>query len=318
MPKNPMQRKAQNSFLLGMFITLLITGAIIAFLVVQLTRVTNEQKEAEANRKQVYVLAQDISSGDTVTADLLQSQMVDGTTIPSNALTPAMLEEQSSVYDEDGNLVRKVNIVSKIDLKQGTVVTSDMIMEEGEITADIRKVEYNMIIPQTQLESGSYVDIRLRLPDGQDLIVVSHEQVEIPAIAGVDSLNSMWFNLDETQILTLSCAIVESYKIQGSLLYVSEYVEPGFQDAATVTYLPSDEIINLINRDPNCVDEAKQAIFQRNNDANNKTAVRNPVNNALNQNAEDAIDNVIDNVEEELQKTQEERQTYLESLGGTY
>ncbi len=318
MPKNPMQRKAQNSFLLGMFITLLITGAIIAFLVVQLTRVTNEQKEAEANRKQVYVLAQDISSGDTVTADLLQSQMVDGTTIPSNALTPAMLEEQSNIFDEDGNLVRKVNIVSKIDLKQGTVVTSDMIMEEGEITADIRKVEYNMIIPQTQLESGSYVDIRLRLPDGQDLIVVSHEQVEIPAIAGVDSLNSMWFNLDETQILTLSCAIVESYKIQGSLLYVSEYVEPGFQDAATVTYLPSDEIINLINRDPNCVDEAKQAIFQRNNDANNKTAVRNPVNNALNQNAEDAIDNVIDNVEEELQKTQEERQTYLESLGGTY
>ena len=318
MATNPMQRKAQNSFLLGMFITLLITGAIIAFLVVQLTRVTNEQKEAEANRKQVYVLAQDISSGDTVTADLLQSQMVDGTTIPSNALTPAILEEQSSVYDEDGNLVRKVNIVSKIDLKQGTVVTSDMIMEEGEITADIRKVEYNMIIPQTQLESGSYVDIRLRLPDGQDLIVVSHEQVEIPAIAGVDSLNSMWFNLDETQILTLSCAIVESYKIQGSLLYVSEYVEPGFQDAATVTYLPSDEIINLINRDPNCVDEAKQAIFQRNNDANNKTAVRNPVNNALNQNAEDAIDNVIDNVEEELQKTQEERQTYLESLGGTY
>ena len=99
---------------------------------------------------------------------------------------------------------------------------------------------------------------------------------------------------------------------------MSEYVEPGFQEAATVTYLPSDEIINLINRDPNCVDEAKQAIFQRNNDANNKTAVRNPVNNALNQNAEDATDNVIDNVEEELQKTQEERQTYLESLGGSY
>lgn len=318
MPKNPMQRKAQNSFLLGMFITLIITGAIIAFLVVQLTRLTNEQKEAEANRKQVYVLAQDISSGDTVTADLLQSQMVDGTTIPSNALTPVMLDEQSNVFDEDGNLVRKVNIVSKIDLKKGTIITSDMIIEEGTMTADIRKMEYNMIIPQTQLESGSYVDIRLRLPDGQDLIVVSHEQVEIPAINGVDSLNSMWFNLDETQILTLSCAIVESYKIQGSLLYVSEYVEPGFQEAATVTYLPSDEIINLINRDPNCVDEAKQAIFQRNNDANNKTAVRNPVNNALNQNAEDAIDNVIDNVEEELQKTQEERQTYLESLGGSY
>ena len=318
MPKNPMQRKAQNSFLLGMLITLLITGAIIAFLVVQLTRLTNAQKEAEANRKQVYVLSQDLNSGDTVTEDLLRAQMVDGATIPSNALTPQMLEEKSNIYDENGNLIKKVNVVAKINIKQGTVVTSDMIMEEGEITADIRKVEYNMIIPQTQLESGSYVDIRLRLPDGQDLIVVSHEQVEIPAINGVDSLNSMWFNLDETQILKLSCAIVESYKIQGSLLYVTEYVEPGLQDAATITYLPSDEIINLIYRDPNCVEEAKQAIFQRNNNDDIKEAVRNPVNNALNQNAEDAIDNVIDNVEEELQKTQEERQTYLESLGGSY
>ena len=32
MASNPMQRKARNSFLLGMIITLLITGAIIVFL----------------------------------------------------------------------------------------------------------------------------------------------------------------------------------------------------------------------------------------------------------------------------------------------
>ena len=316
MAKNPMQRKAQNSFLLGMLITLLITGIIIAVLVIQLTKITREQNEAKANLKQVYVLTQDVNSGDTVTTDILTLQAMDASTIPSNALSLAELTAKSDIVDENGNLIQKMNVVSKIDLKQGTIITSDMIAVQDELAADLRKVEYNMIVLPTQLENGKYIDIRLKLPTGEDFIVISHKQVEIPTVEGIDSLNSIWLNLDETEILTLSCAIVESYQIQGSLLYITEYVEPGLQEAATATYLPNDSTINLINRDPNCVAEAKNALFERNNNQSTKNSVRNPVNNNLNNNAEDAIDNVIDNVEEEIRKTQEERQTYLESLGG--
>ncbi|MFQ8988220.1 MAG: SAF domain-containing protein [Intestinibacter sp.] len=316
MAKNPMQRKAQNSFLLGMLITLLITGIIIAVLVIQLTKITKEQNEAKANLKQVYVLSQDINSGDTVTTDILTLQTMDASTIPSNALSLAELTAKSDIVDENGNLIQKMNVVSKIDLKKGTIITSDMIAVQDELAADLRKVEYNMIVLPTQLENGKYIDIRLKLPTGEDFIVISHKQVEIPTVEGIDSLNSIWLNLDETEILTLSCAIVESYQIQGSLLYITEYVEPGLQGAATATYLPNDTTINLINKDPNCVAEAKNALFQRNNDQSTKNSVRNPVNNNLNNNADDAIDNVIDNVEEEIRKTQEERQTYLESLGG--
>ncbi len=316
MAKNPMQRKAQNSFLLGMLITLLITGIIIAVLVIQLTKITREQNEAKANLKQVYVLTQDVNSGDTVTTDILTLQAMDASTIPSNALSLAELTAKSDIVDENGNLIQKMNVVSKIDLKQGTIITSDMIAVQDELAADLRKVEYNMIVLPTQLQDGKYIDIRLKLPTGEDFIVISHKQVEIPTVEGIDSLNSIWLNLDETEILTLSCAIVESYQIQGSLLYITEYVEPGLQEAATATYLPNDSTINLINRDPNCVAEAKNALFERNNNQSTKNSVRNPVNNNLNNNAEDAIDNVIDNVEEEIRKTQEERQTYLESLGG--
>lgn len=316
MAKNPMQRKAQNSFLLGMLITLLITGIIIAVLVIQLTRITREQNEAKENLKQVYVLSQDVNSGDTITTDILTLQAMDASTIPSNALSLAELTAKSDIVDENGNLIQKMNVVSKIDLKQGTIITSDMIAVQDELAADLRKVEYNMIVLPTQLQDGKYIDIRLKLPTGEDFIVISHKQVEIPTVEGIDSLNSIWLNLDETEILTLSCAIVESYQIQGSLLYVTEYVEPGLQEAATATYLPNDSTINLINRDPNCVAEAKNALFERNNNQSTKNSVRNPVNNNLNNNAEDAIDNVIDNVEEEIRKTQEERQTYLESLGG--
>ena len=127
MAKNPMQRKAQNSFLLGMLITLLITGIIIAVLVIQLTKITREQNEAKANLKQVYVLTQDVNSGDTVTTDILTLQAMDASTIPSNALSLAELTAKSDSVDENGNLIQKMNVVSKIDLKQGTIITSDMI-----------------------------------------------------------------------------------------------------------------------------------------------------------------------------------------------
>ncbi len=318
MAKNPMQKKAQNSFLLGMLITLLVTGLIIGVLILQLTKLTKQQKAQEAATKTVYIVAQDIASGETVTSDKLTVKSVNSSTVPSNVLTSTALDAMTNKVDEEGNTVKKIEIISKINLKAGTVITTDMVAEAGELAADIRKVEYNMIMLPSQLNTNGYVDIRLRLPNGKDYIVVSHKKVTIPEIDGAPSLNTISINMDETEILTLSCAIVESYKISGSILYANQYVEPGLQTAAKETYIPDDETINLINRDPNCVDAAKQALFQRNNDAAVKSAVRNPINSGLNQNSDQAVDNAVSGLEEELQRAQEERQKYLESLGGTY
>ena len=368
MAKNPMQRKAQNSFLLGMLITLLITGIVIAILIVQLHNINTELTTLNENKAKVCALNTPVKSGQIITQDLVQVIEVDKSAIPRNAFgsdvsnintyslsDPAgnaigtdengqlyvsyydettqtnrnrvIIESGDSFYYQDNNEkieITSVPIVAKVDMEVNTVLTSSLVIKDSDlVTDDTRKVEYNMILPQTQLESGTYVDIRLRLPDGADYIVVSHKQIEIPAISGIESQDTMSFNMNEIEILTLSCAIVESYKIQGSLLYVTEYVEPGLQNEAAVTYVPDNTTLALIQRNPNCVEEAKQALWNRvlnadrdalNSDASN---LRNPVNNALNQNAEDAIDNVIDNVEEEIRKTQEERQSYLDSLGGT-
>ena len=309
MAKNPMQRKAQNSFLLGMLITLLVTGLIIGVLIIQLTKITKQQQEEKANMKQVYVVSTEIKSGDVVTIDKLKTQTLDTSLIPSNVLTLSELESKSNVTDEDGNLVKKVNVISKINLKPGTVITTDMVKVEGEIADDVRKVEYNAIQLSSQIETGKYVDVRLRLPSGEDYIVVSHKKIEIPSIDGVDSLNTVWFELSETEILTLNCAIVESYKIQGSLLYITEYIEPGLQEEATVNYTPNNEVYELIQKDPNCVQNAVAEIVTR-----NRALSRNSINTNLNNNSAEAGDNVVTKTEEEITKMQEERQKYLDSL----
>ena len=309
MATNPMQRKAQNSFLLGMLITLLVTGLIIGVLIVQLTKITKQQQEEKANMKQVYVVSTEIKSGDVVTIDKLKTQSLNSSLIPSNALTSSELESKSNVTDENGNLVKKVNVISKINLKPGTVITTDMVKAEGEIANDLRKVECNAIQLTSQIETGKYVDVRLRLPTGGDYIVISHKKIEIPSIDGVDSLNTVWFELSETEILTLNCAIVESYKIQGSLLYITEYIEPGLQENATVDYTPNNEVYELIQKDPNCVQNAVAEIVAR-----NRALSRNSINTNLNNNSVEAGDNVVTKTEEEITKMQEERQKYLDSL----
>ena len=298
MAKNPMQRKAQNSFLLGMLITLLITGLVIAFLVLQLTKLTKDQQKAKSLLKTVYVVSQDIESGEPITSDKLIEKTVDGSTIPANALTTTDLDEKTDILDENGNLIKKVEVDTKIKLMQGTVLTSEMITETGELVADLRKQEYNMFVIPSQLTTGQYVDVRLRLPNGKDYIVVSHKRITIPDYEGTLSVNTVSLNVSELEILTLSCAIVEAYKISGSLLYVNQYIEPGLQKEATPTYIPDGDTLNLIRRDPNCVAEAANALIEWNNNDGNRTTVRNPINNALNENSENATENAINALKE--------------------
>ena len=51
MATNPMQRKARNSFLLGMLVMLIITGIIIAILFIQLTNIKKAEKQEKVNSK---------------------------------------------------------------------------------------------------------------------------------------------------------------------------------------------------------------------------------------------------------------------------
>ena len=45
MATNPMQRKARNSFLLGMLVMVLISGVVIAFLFIQLMNKNKKEQE---------------------------------------------------------------------------------------------------------------------------------------------------------------------------------------------------------------------------------------------------------------------------------
>jgi hypothetical protein len=125
----------------------------------------------------------------------------------------------------------------------------------------------------------------------------------------MESENTIWLNLSEDEILSMSCAIVESYRINGSKLYATKYTDPGMQEAAIPTYPLSAEIVSLIKADPNVTSAAENALIER-----YTQEMVNIRNNYINSELEKSESDISSKVNESIVKTQEERKKYLQSL----
>ena len=306
MATNPMQRKARNSFLLGMLIMLIITGAIIALLILQLMNMKKEEQEIEASYVTVYTLNTDVESGDEVTEEDLTITQVVNSNAPTDYLTPSDLGTKN---------------IAKISMTAGTVLSKEMLYVDETVTGnDVRKQEYNMFVLPSDLETGDFVDVRLQLPSGTDYIVVAKKKVEIPLIAGVDSTDTISIELSEDEINMLSNAIVDAFYINGAKLYVNKYTEPGLQEASTPTYPVNYDVLQLINGNPNILEEARTALWNRYNSRDSsgtqtQAVQRTDVIDAIiNANPEESETNLQTNMEESITNSITTRQEYLEGL----
>lgn len=258
MAMNPMQRRARNSFLIGFLVALIIMALVVVLLLVKMKTI-NEEKEALLQKQiSVYVAANDLKSGEKVTLeeDFIMST-VQTTLNPSEIIS----DEDFQFLDKDGVAISKYyedgtekikEVVMKVNVPAGAIVTKDMITETGEETSNTDRIqEFNMISLPSQLKNGDYVDVRISLPNGQNYIVLSKKKV-----IGTTS-TSIWFKLDELELQLLSSAIVESYYFTGSKLYAVPYTEPGMQEAAIPTYPVKDTVLAQINNNPNILDEIR-------------------------------------------------------------
>lgn len=301
MATNPIQKKTRNSFMLGMLVMFILMGIVVAVLAYMIVTLKQAENDRLARQKNAYIVSESISSGNSVDSSMLKATKIDTSVVPTDAVNLGDITE---------------NTIAKIDISKGTIITSAMITEkENAVTDSLRIQEYNMLKIASQIQTGDFIDVRLRLADGQDYIVVSKKKVEIPQIDGSDSLNTIWIKLTEEETIAMSNAIVEAYQMSGSVLYTTKYVEPGMQGEAIPTYVPSAEVVNLITQNPNITQEAKQAMYNRY--SNDSAGIRNNINDELN--GEDSAirkNNISTGVTTEVQTTQDQRQSYLDALAG--
>ena len=289
MASNPMQKKTRTAFLLG-FLVMLIIAVIVGGAIFFITSRNNKKQEQQQKQQQnVYVVNKKIESGQEITAASIVLKAVD-----------TELVSQTEAFGASNS---PIGYTAKIDLPAGTVLVQSMLNESGEISDSERIVEYNMLQLPVQLEVGEFVDIRFLLSNGQDYIVVSHKEVkEITA-------DTIWLQLSEDEILLMSNAIVEAAISPATNIYIAKYVEPGLQSAATITYVPSGDVINLIANNPNIIQSSRDKLRERYQSYN--SLVRGAINNELNKYSAEAIDNIEAGMIAAREKAIEGRQEYL-------
>lgn len=359
MASNPMQKKARNSFLAGMVLMLFMSSIIIVFLFLKLNSskkqtdtggvvsvfvLKKDIKSGEEITKDklelVEVQKQAIPSVDKNNAGKSKKDIVMQQVVASDAINQEMFNKFKATESATTNYTNGANsnntnttentnantansgntanvatkYVAKTDLTKGTTLTSSMIQEsERRLTADLRLQELNMLQLPSDLKEGQYVDLRIVMPTGQDYIIVPKKKVI------KTSETTMWVEMNEEEILSMSNAIVEAYIIKGANLYATRYAEPGMQEEATPTYPVSKDVVAAIEVDPNITDVARNALYERYNDQRVKN-LRNGngditgITNILNQYSEDAKANLEQNIEKQVTKAKEERKKYMEEL----
>lgn len=203
--------------------------------------------------------------------------------------------------------LKNVPVVAKVNLYKNTVLTKDIIAKSDQIvTNDVRVVEYNMLTLPIDLMAGDYVDIRITFPTGQDFVVVGKKQIK--DIIG----QTIIFEMSEEEILMMSSAIVESYIMTASNIYVVRYSEPGNQTKAINTYTPTTEVVSLIEADSNIVQTAKAKLEARFN-ADLRLGT---MNSATENYSTENIQNIETKMQTQIESAKKARQEYLESLEG--
>lgn len=303
MASNPMQKKSRNSFLLGMLLMLIISAIVIVILIMVLKKDEQKQEQQQTAQTYVYRLKTAVQSGEEITSDKVVSVLVNSEAVPTGAsaakrkITGKDGKEDwvDKAFDYDGYR-------SKIDLDAGTIICENMLYEGEELQDNERIQEYNMLQLPIQLDVGEYVDIRFLMSNGQDYIVVSHKEV-------LDITDTtIWLQLTEQEILLMSNAMVESYISPATSLYVTKYVEPGNQNPATITYIPSQEVITLMSQDPNIVNSAKTELISR---YNSNQGLRENIVSELNKFTEQGLDNIQAGVLESREQAKAAREEFL-------
>lgn len=285
MGTNPMQKMKRNSTLTGLVIGLLVGLVLCVLLYMFLTGPGKEMTKGDL--KTVYVLATTVKSGETITLANVKTKAVSIEDVPADAVAISQ------------------NVIAKIDLSAGTILTSGMLnTSENTLTNDLREQEYNMISLPTNLSVGDFIDIRLQLPNGGDYIVISKKKVL------QCNASTVWLNMYEEEIELMSNAIIEYYIMAGSKLYATTYIEPGLQTASIGTYVPNATVSSLISANPNI----KSYINSDRYSEGLKAIRNNYINNAINEYSELAVTNIEENIKNEIESLKEAREAYFGTL----
>ena len=188
-----------------------------------------------SNTRQVFIAAKDIKYGQQIALDDVQ--------------------EVSQLASMDVSMFMKaedIGSVALVDIPMGTVITANMFSSE-ECDDTLRETEFDVLVLNSNLTNGDFVDVRIRYKNGEDYVVLSKKCVK-----NISLRNAVcYMDLIEEETQLISSAIVDAC-VYNAILYTTTYLEPSIQKPSVVTYQPSADVLNMIYDNPNILSVATE------------------------------------------------------------
>ncbi|MFD0588521.1 SAF domain-containing protein [Paenibacillus sp. GCM10027627] len=160
-----------------------------------------------------------------------------------------LLRELPESFVTQSLVINPETIIGKyyrINMLPGTLLSTDMVMEDP-IDDTVRLYDIVANVIPIGLKVGDYIDFRIVYPFGEDYIVLSRKRVE--------AINDKVIKLkmSELEIHYYQASLVDHFlnSNKGSQLYMTKYLEPGIQKAATPYYSVPENILSIMKSNPN-------------------------------------------------------------------
>ncbi|OPZ87566.1 MAG: hypothetical protein BWY74_03371 [Firmicutes bacterium ADurb.Bin419] len=196
------------------------------------------EKQLEQSLRTVYVPLEDLKYNTVIDAS-----MFDTIEILSS------LPKDQFMDEEDFGKTLRTDIQAQMPLMK-------YMLQENKIADDLRDAEFNSLTLQTNLQKNDFVDVRIRFPNGEDYIVLSKKKINNIKL----STGTIWLNINQKELITISSATVDAYLRKGTKLYVVKYVQPQTQKGAAATYPFNADVQKVMLADPNILEKASIAL----------------------------------------------------------
>lgn len=240
-----LKRTTKRTLIISLILVVVLVGAFSAFYVVS-TKQTKAMYDEELriaqdaladNTRQVYVTSRDIKYGEVLTAG-------DVTAVSE------IVSIDASMFFTSAD----IGSVALVDIPAGNVITSDMITYEA-YEDTLRETEFDVLVLNSNLTNGDFVDVRIRFQNGEDFVVLTKKCTK-----NISLRNAVcYMDLTEEETQLVSSAIVDA-SLYDAILYTTTYLEPSIQEASVVTYQPSADTQRIIFSNPNIVSVAAKEL----------------------------------------------------------
>ena len=140
----------------------------------------------------------------------------------------------------------------KVTLKEGTILSDDLICEKNDSLESLRKISYEYVKNTDALNKGDFIDVRISFPNGADFILLSKKEVVHVQKKESGTSQELWMALTEEEILRMSSGVVDAYLFDGAYIYATIYLNQ-MQEESIVNYPVNEVVEELIKKDPNIV-----------------------------------------------------------------